>query len=177
MKPNSLFLSLCLSTVLFDGCSGKTLDVGTAHQSATSTDPEQDAAAPVDVGAIAGVWVMTRQDGEPGLADPKGPSPMELELSSSGVAYRSECARPAGEVATTACPPASTHGCISGTVKREGDRWRIDLPAIRVGGAPEQGETLLMTDGTLFVSYINPSYSAGYFRRIGTKDETGGCPR
>ena len=184
MKPTHCFLlALSTSSVLFAGlpaCAGRTLDVGTANESAISVEAGPDVVAAeqpaVDVSAIAGLWVMVRQDAELGVADPAGPPPMELEISSPGVVYRSSCARPAGEVPTTACPPASTLGCISGTAKPEGNRWRLDLPAIRIA-TPEQGEALLMTNGELFVRYINPSYSAGYFHRVGSKDEAGGCPR
>ena len=179
MKLNTFLFALGLSALLgLFGCSGRVLDVGTASQSAIAPDDgEPETVPPTDVGAIAGLWVMTRQDGELGVPYPGAVPPMELELTSAGAVFRSQCVRAPGEVATAACTSALTTACIAGTVKVEGDRWRIDLPAIRVGAAPEQGAAVIMSDGTLFVRYINHSYSAGYFRRIGTKNQVGGCPR
>jgi hypothetical protein len=175
-------------------CAGKTLDVGTANRSATtageaeaaeaaeaaeqeqpSTAAESGPLGPLD--EVAGVWVMIRQDGVFGVPHPEPAPPIELELTSSGAAYLSRCARAPGEVVTSPCPPAASLDCSPGTVEPEGARWRVDIPAIRVGNVPEQGETLLMTDGTLLVRYIHPTFSAGYFRRIAPKDQVGGCPR
>ena len=99
---------------------------------------------------------------------------MELDLSTSGVAYRSMCARALGETASAPCPPASTSDCIAGSVTSEGEHWRISLP-LQVSGIPNLGEARLTTDGLLMVDYINPTWSAGYFRRLEGANLVGGC--
>jgi hypothetical protein len=153
-------------------CSGETLDVGTAHQQPVSANETPTN----DPGDVAGVWVLDRLDAALGVPV-DGPLPaIEVELSPSGVAYRATCARPAGETATEPCPPESTVSCFAGEVVREGEQLRVDFPAIR-NNAPEQGKLVTTTDGRLMIPYIYPSYSAGYFRRIGARGAIGGCAR
>jgi hypothetical protein len=99
---------------------------------------------------------------------------MQLELRPDGLAFRWRCGVPTSAVAPTRCPDALVYECFVGKVFWDGLQWRVDLPQIRVGGVPEQGEIVdYSADSALLVRYINPTYSAGHFQRIGEISSSG----
>ncbi|HVH44405.1 MAG TPA: hypothetical protein VM925_18760 [Labilithrix sp.] len=59
-------------------------------------------------------------------------------------------------------------------MKSEDNHWRISIRP-PVSGLPNLGEARLTTDGLLMVDYINPTFSAGYFRRLDGANLVGGC--
>jgi hypothetical protein len=170
-------------------CEGKVLDVGTANRSASQAGdpnaepdagpPAQPPAQPVANAALApvtGVWAMYREDGMFGIEYEKGRfSPIELEVLPDGRVFRYECLRTSP--ATEPCVPSATLDCMSGSVVPETNRWRMSFAEIQLGNTPELGETLLTQEGDLVVRYIHPTFSAGYFHRVGDAGEQGGCPR
>jgi len=119
-----------------------------------------------------GTWQLTGLDGPPGQLDPKAPPALELSLRPDGTAVRYRCARsdarpdPAAPPYPAPCPAASTYECLVGKVFWDGGHWRVDIPAIRVGNVPEQGEIVPETGGGVLVRYIYPTYSIGHFQRF-----------
>jgi hypothetical protein len=114
---------------------------------------------------------MTGLDGPPGVPASEPPPSMQLELRADGTAWRSQCTDSKQE----SCPYAFTYDCLAGTVAWDGAHWRVDIPGIRVGGVPEQGEIVKEPDDGILVRYIYPTYSAGHFRHV--DDGFGACAK
>lgn len=137
---------------------------------ATRPGPPGVPASPAPTDGPWGTWQLTGLDGPPGQLDPKAPPALELSLRADGTAVRYRCARSEAPSASTPypapCPAASSYECLAGKVFWDGWRWRVDIPAIRVGNVPEQGEIVTETAGGILIRYIYPTYSGGHFLRF-----------
>lgn len=116
-----------------------------------------------------GVWRLVSLDGPPGVPASEPAPPMQLELRADGTAYRARCT----DAQQERCPGAFTYDCLAGTVAWDGSEWRVDIPDIRVGGVPEQGQIVSEPGGGILVRYIYPTYSGGHFIRV--DDGAGSC--
>lgn len=142
---------------------------GTAPPVVAPPGSGKSTGAPAPAEGPWGVWRLVSLDGPPGEPVSDAPPAMQLELRSDGTAWRARCT----DTQQDRCPSQFTYDCIGGTVAWDGAEWRVDLPGIRVGGVPEQGQIANEPGGGILVRYIYPTYSAGHFVKV--DDGTGTC--
>ena len=148
--------------------NNQTANGGSGKASGPFADNEAD--------APWGIWAMTVQYGPPGEAITPT-IPMQVDLRPDGTAYRWTCTgAPDDGSVTSPCDPPVRGDCYVGTVAWTGSKWNVALPKNQFGGLDNQGDISAGENGTILISYINPSASGALFRRVGEPGTGGpGC--
>jgi hypothetical protein len=124
-----------------------------------------------------GIWAMEVQYGPPGQAvNPI--APYQVELRPDGTAYRWLCAGAPddGSVLTVCGTPSRTQCLSGGTIAWDGMRWHLSFPNNALGLVSGAGDISPDGNGNIVISYIDPTYSGGLFRRIGAPSSgVSGC--
>lgn len=126
-----------------------------------------------------GIWAMSVQYGAVG--DPVSPTiPLEVEFRADGSAYSWVCAgAPSDGTYAAVCTRTARIECMVGTLAWNGARWRFTFPDLEDEyDVPEMGDVAPDGEGSLLLSYINPTYSGALFRRVaGPLDGGASCAR
>jgi hypothetical protein len=91
-----------------------------------------------------------------------------MELRGDGKAVARRCTKLQYEpgLVTMRCADSQSYDCVYGSVKQEGNTWRVEFPDLRAPSFAEQGEIVPEGANEIIVRYVLPQYSAGHFIRV-----------
>jgi hypothetical protein len=114
-----------------------------------------------------GVWDLVSLDRD-GAIPTEVHDVLQLDLKQDGTVTARRCGKQYYEPGSVSvrCGDESSYDCFYGTVTREGDAWRVDLPDLPKGDIRDERiiETVQYGE-TIKIRYIMPKSSAGLFKR------------
>ncbi len=95
-----------------------------------------------------------------------------MELRADGQAVARRCTKLQYEpgLVTMRCADSQSYDCVYGSVKQEGNTWRVEFPDLRAPSFADQGEIVPSSENEIVVRYVLPQYSAGHFVRVEDAD-------
>lgn len=93
---------------------------------------------------------------------------LQLDLKPDGTVTARRCGKQYYEPGSVSvrCGDESSYDCFYGTVTRDGDAWRVDLPDLPTASSREERTIETVVAGEqIKIKYILPKSSAGVFQR------------
>lgn len=125
-----------------------------------------------------GVWDLISLDGMAGgNGSTQTLDQLVLELRADGNAIARRCTRPSYDpvAGTFRCGASDAYACFYGTVSKESDTWRVDIPDLHLPVIPARGVILPDANDTIVIRYVLPKYAAGHFVRVTNVSPTSAC--
>lgn len=167
-------LAVVVSSSALVACGGA---IQEEDPSQGGTDPKTTLSAPLPASDPYGAWDLVALDGMPGgNGSTLTFGRLFLELRSDGIAIARRCTRPyyESELGAFRCADANAYECLYGTVVKERESWRVDVPDLRSPTKGDRGQIVADEEG-IVVRYILPKYSAGHFVRVTEPSPTSSC--
>jgi hypothetical protein len=164
------------STLAIVACGGAVQD-DPAQKASEKKPLSATGSTPAGLSPI-GSWDLIILESASGTKSTNTRGHFAMELRGDGKAVARRCTKLQYEpgLVTVRCADSQSYECVYGSVKQEGDTWRVEFPDLRAPSFADQGEIVPSGENEIVVRYVLPSYSAGHFVRIEDAD-TSSCAR